>query len=110
MDNPLVQPDPGLFIWTIVVFLVLVWLLKRFAWKPMLAALEERRRVIAGAVEDARKAREELDRVQKDSAAILAQARVEAEAIAGRVRGDMEQFRVEARQKALADAALLVKN
>ena len=40
MDNPLVQPDPGLFIWTILTFLVLVALLARFAWRPLLQALE----------------------------------------------------------------------
>ena len=36
MDNPLVQPDPGLFIWTIATFLVLLFLLARFAWRPLL--------------------------------------------------------------------------
>ena len=40
MDNPLVQPDPGLFIWTIITFLVLVALLAKFAWRPLLEALE----------------------------------------------------------------------
>ena len=42
MDNPLVQPDPGLFIWTILTFLVLLALLAKFAWKPLLAALDQR--------------------------------------------------------------------
>ena len=42
MDNPLVQVEPGLFIWTILVFVVLLTLLKKFAWGPLLAALEER--------------------------------------------------------------------
>ena len=42
MDNPLVQPDPGLYIWTIIVFLVLLFLLMKFAWKPLLAMLEKR--------------------------------------------------------------------
>ena len=40
MNNPLVQPDPGLYIWTIVTFLVLVALLAKFAWGPLLQALE----------------------------------------------------------------------
>ena len=40
MDNPLVQPDPGLFIWTILTFLVLVALLSKFAWRPLLEALD----------------------------------------------------------------------
>ena len=42
MNNPLVQPDPGLYIWTIVTFLVLVALLAKFAWGPLLQALESR--------------------------------------------------------------------
>jgi F-type H+-transporting ATPase subunit b len=42
MDNPLVQLDPGLFIWTILTFLVLLGLLGRFAWGPLLQALETR--------------------------------------------------------------------
>ena len=42
MDNPLVQPDPGLFFWTIAVFLTLLFLLRKYAWGPLLAALEER--------------------------------------------------------------------
>ena len=41
MNNPLVQPDPGLYIWTIVTFLVLVALLAKFAWRPLLAALDD---------------------------------------------------------------------
>ena len=43
MNNPLVQPDPGLYIWTIATFLVLVAALAKFAWRPLLAALERRR-------------------------------------------------------------------
>ena len=39
MNNPLVQPDPGLYIWTIVTFLVLLALLAKFAWRPLLDAL-----------------------------------------------------------------------
>ena len=40
MDNPLVQLDPGLFVWTIITFLILLTLLSKFAWKPLLNALE----------------------------------------------------------------------
>ena len=46
MDNPLVQPDPGLFFWTIATFLVLLFLLAKFAWKPLLQALESRQEMI----------------------------------------------------------------
>jgi F-type H+-transporting ATPase subunit b len=109
MDNPLVQPDPGLFIWTILTFLVLLALLTKFAWKPLLAALEARRELIAKAVDDAEKTRKELERVKQESLGILAKARVEAEGILSRSRADAEAFREEMRQKAIVDANAIVK-
>ena len=48
MDNPLVQLDPGLFVWTIITFLILLGLLSKFAWKPLLHALEKRENEING--------------------------------------------------------------
>ena len=44
--NPLVSPDPGLFIWSTVAFLILFFLLSKFAWKPIVKALDERERSI----------------------------------------------------------------
>ena len=109
MDNPLVQPDPGLFIWTILTFLVLLGLLAKFAWRPLLAALEARRQLIAKAIGDAEQTKRELERVQHESLAILAKARVEAEGILSRSRADADAFREELRQKAIADASAIVK-
>ena len=57
MNNPLVQPDPGLFIWTILTFLVLLWALAKFAWRPLLAALEERQQTIRKSLDDANRRR-----------------------------------------------------
>ena len=110
MDNPLVRVDPGLFIWTIATFLVLLFLLKRFAWGPLLEALERRQQTIAAAVDDARKAREELERVQRDSTQVLNESRREAEGILVRARADAERFREELRTKAAAEAANITKN
>jgi F-type H+-transporting ATPase subunit b len=110
MNNPLVQPDPGLYIWTIVTFLVLVALLAKFAWRPLLEALENRRAAIAKSLDDARQARVELERLHGESTKILAQARAEAEAIMARTREDAERFREELKTKARAEAATLLKN
>lgn len=109
MDNPLVQPDPGLFVWTILTFLILVALLAKFAWRPLLLALEARQKTIEGALEDARKAREELERVQQDSAKLLNDARREADGIVSRARADAERFREEMKQQASGEAALIVE-
>jgi F-type H+-transporting ATPase subunit b len=108
--NPLVQPDPGLFIWTILTFLVLLALLAKFAWRPLLDALERRRLTIENALTDAQRAKEELQRLQRESAEILASARREAEAIVSRSRADADQLREELKQKARAEAASIVGN
>lgn len=110
MDNPLVQPDPGLFIWTILTFLVLVALLAKFAWRPLLEALDRRQKTIAAALDDARKAKEELERVQQDAAKMMAEARREADGVLTRARADAERFREELKQQASAQAAAIVSN
>jgi len=110
MNNPLVQPDPGLYIWTIVTFLVLLGLLARYAWRPLLDALEKRELAIRQSLDDARQAKEELQKVQVESQRILAEARAEAGAIVSRTRSDAARFGDEMKQKARTDAEALIKH
>jgi F-type H+-transporting ATPase subunit b len=108
--NTLVQPDPGLYIWTIATFLVLVALLAKFAWRPLLEALDRRQESIRKSLDDAQKARQELERLGVESQRILAAARTEAEQILSSTRSDANRFREELKQKAQAEAAGIVKN
>ncbi len=108
--NPLVQPDPGLFIWTIVTFLVLLVLLAKFAWRPLLEALDKRQESIRKSLDDAQRARVELEQIHQESKRILGLARTEAEAIVAATRADAERLREELKQKARAEAANLVKS
>ena len=108
--NPLVQPDPGLFIWTILTFVVLVALLAKFAWGPLLSALDSRQAMITKSLDDAQKAKQELERLQTESTRIVNEARVEAEQIVSRSRSDAEQLREEIKQRSRAEAAAIVKN
>lgn len=110
MDNPLVQVDPGLFIWTILTFLVLLALLAKFAWRPLLQALESRQESIRKSLDDAEHARRELEAVQRESEQIVRQARVEAGSIISASRVDAERLRVEMRQKAREDAEGILRN
>jgi F-type H+-transporting ATPase subunit b len=110
MDNPLVQTDPGLFIWTIVTFLVLLGLLAKFAWRPLLEALDTRQNAIRKSLDDAQQARQELERLNAESAQIIARSRQEADAIITQSRADGDRLREEIRQKARAEADLIVKN
>jgi F-type H+-transporting ATPase subunit b len=109
VNNPLVTPDPGLFIWTIITFLVLVTLLAKFAWRPLLDALDRREKLIAKAIDDAEKARADLERVRQDATKILADARVEGEALVARSRVAADRLGEELRQKASAEAAGILK-
>ncbi|HKY20519.1 MAG TPA: F0F1 ATP synthase subunit B [Vicinamibacterales bacterium] len=110
MNNPLVQVDPGLFIWTIVTFLVLLTLLAKFAWRPLLQSLAAREETIRKSLADAEKARLELERLNQESEAIIRQARVDAESIVGASRADAERLRGELRDKARSEADVIIKN
>ena len=110
MNNPLVQPDPGLFIWTIVVFLVLLALLARFARRPLLEALDSRQATIKKSLDDAQQAGRELERLTQESAEIIRTARAEAESIISRSRLDADRLREEMKQKARGEADYIVRD
>ncbi len=110
MDNPLVQPDPGLFLWTILTFLVLLGLLAKFAWKPLLAMLDRREEIIRQSLDDAEKAKQELQRLQQESKEILSKARVEAQSILAKTRSEAEKLKGEIRQQAKAQADSILRD
>ena len=109
MDNPLVQPDPGLFLWTILTFLVLLVLLAKFAWKPLLALLDRREEMIRQSLDDADKAKQELQRLQQESKEILSKARVEAQSILAKSRSQAEKLKGELRQEAKVQADSILR-
>ena len=81
MNNPLVQLDPGLFVWTIITFLLLLTALAKFAWKPLLNILKEREDFIKSSLNDAEKAQQGLARLNAEGEAIINKARGEAQSI-----------------------------
>ena len=97
MDNPLVQLDPGLYVWTILTFLLLFFLLTKFAWKPLLKALAEREEKIRSSLEKADEAQQKLERLGAEGEEIIGKARAEAQSIVSdgkkaseKVRGEIE--------------------
>ena len=104
MDNPLVQLAPGLFVWTIITFLILLGVLTRFAWKPLLKALETRENEISQSLEDAEKAKQELERLSAESDEIIAKARSEAQGIVSEGKKAAEQLTATTLNKAKEEA------
>lgn len=109
MDNPLVQPDPGLFLWTIFTFLVLLGLLAKFAWRPLLAMLETRENMIRTALQDAEKATKEFEQLQEKSKQITVKARTEAQSIIMESKSQAEKVKDEILQDAKGKASLIIK-
>ncbi|MCX5797232.1 MAG: F0F1 ATP synthase subunit B [Elusimicrobia bacterium] len=89
MDK-LVTPDPGLMFWTIVTFLALVALLKRFAWGPLLSAIEEREVHLKAQAAAAKEARDEAERIKNEVAAALAESRAGRQEVLDRAAKDGE--------------------
>ncbi|MCC5918940.1 MAG: F0F1 ATP synthase subunit B [Cryomorphaceae bacterium] len=77
----LVTPGFGLIFWTTLTFLLLVFILKKFAWGPILSAVKEREESIDNALKSAEKAREDMKNLQADNEKILAEARAERDAM-----------------------------
>ena len=75
----LVTPDVGLLFWTVISFFVLLFLLRKFAWKPIVGTVNDRETSIREALESAEKARLEMQNLQADNERILKEARVERE-------------------------------
>jgi F-type H+-transporting ATPase subunit b len=102
--NPLIQVTPGLMIWTIVCFLITLFVLRRYAFGPIQEAIDQRRERIRQSLEEADKAREEarslleqhrqlIGRAKTDAEEILAEARRVADANERRMRDELEADR-----------------
>jgi F-type H+-transporting ATPase subunit b len=72
-----IKPDFGLFFWTLLIFLLLLSLLAKFAFRPMVEALTEREKTIADSLAQADNARSEMANLKSQNEALLAQAREE---------------------------------
>ena len=95
-SNPLIQVTPGLMIWTIVCFLIALFVLKRYAFAPIQKLIDERRVRIRQAIEEADAARSEARELLEEHRKLMGQARGEAEEILTEARrvGESTQRRM----------------
>jgi F-type H+-transporting ATPase subunit b len=85
-SNALIKVTPGLMIWTIVAFLITLWVLKRYAFGPIQNLIDERRERIRQSIEDAENARKEARALLEEHRALIAQARGQGEEILAEAR------------------------
>lgn len=105
LDHPPspLEPAADLGIWTIVVFILLLIVLRKMAWGPMLEGLKKREESILGAVEEAKRAREETQRVSAEFKVKMDQAYAEIPKIMEDARRDAEAFKEETRAQTAKD-------
>ena len=84
--NPLIQVTPGLMIWTIVCFLITLFVLKRFAFGPIQKTIDERRERIRASLDEADRAREEARKLLEEHRKLIASAQSDAEEILSEAR------------------------
>jgi len=105
-----IKPDPGLILWTSVIFL-LVWVtLGRMAFRPIQAALKKREDDIQGALDEAKKAREEMANLKAENEQLLVEAREERGAILKEAKEAKDSIINEAKEKAKDEAQKIVQN
>ena len=94
----------GLFFWQMLLFLMLLFLLKKYAWKPILSALNDREEGIKNALESAEKAKLEMQNLQADNQKLLQEARLEREAMIKDAREIKEKMILDAKELELETA------
>jgi F-type H+-transporting ATPase subunit b len=100
----LVTPNPGTLFWMVIIFGIVLFILGKFAWKPILKMLKDREESIANALASADKAREEVAGLKADNEKIMREARHEKEEILKEAREIKDKIVAEAKEKANLEA------
>lgn len=104
----LLTPHLGFFVWTIVAFVVVLFLLKKFAWKPILKSLNERESNIANSIAAAEKVRAEMAQMKSENEALLAKAREERAQMLKEARETKDKIINEAKDQAKVEANKII--
>jgi F-type H+-transporting ATPase subunit b len=99
----------GLFFWQMLIFVGLIFLLKKFAWKPILDAVNEREEGIRSALLSAENARNEMQNLQADNQRILQEARMERDAMLKEARELKEKMIADSKHEAQAQGQKMIE-
>jgi len=106
----LLTPGIGLIFWQVVIFLALVFILTKFAWKPILNALKIREESIEEALSSAKKAKEEIENLKSDNEKLLIEARQEREKILKEAREASNELKEQAKKEAVEMADKIISD
>jgi len=104
----LVTPDFGLLFWMVLSFAILLFLLKKFAWKPVLKMIKEREDSIAQQLDSAKAAKEQMEQLTAENEKIMKQARAERDEMLREAKATKEKIVAEAHDAAKIEADKLI--
>lgn len=104
----LLTPELGLFFWTLIAFLFVLWILKKFAWKPILASLGEREKGIADSIATAERVKTEMSQLKAENEKLLMQAREERTAMLREAKETRDSIVNEAKEQAKTEANRII--
>jgi F-type H+-transporting ATPase subunit b len=96
----LLTPKLGLFVWALVIFLILVFILAKYAWKPIMGAIKTREEGIQKSIDEAKKVREEMANLKAENEALLQEARAERESMLKEARAMGDEIVAKSRNDA----------
>ena len=105
----LITPDVGLLFWTLVSFIILYLILRKFAWGPILGAVKEREESIKAALDAADNAKKEMENLKADNEKILNEAKTEREAMLKEAREMKSKLISDAENEAKVKAKTMVE-
>jgi len=106
----LIQPDLGTVIWMLVVFGIVFYILAKFAWKPILGALQQRDQSIERALRSAENARKDIEKIKADNEKIIAKGREERDQMMMEARDIKDKLIAEAKNQANEEAEKLIRS
>lgn len=109
LANSLTNPAIGTLFWTTLIFLLLLVLLRAFAWKPILSAIKAREESIRSSLESAEDARRDMERLKADNEAIMKEAREERDLLMKEARTTRDRLIAEARELAKSEADKIIE-
>lgn len=106
--NPLIKPEIGLVVWTTLSFLLLLFVLAKYAWKPILGAIRKREQTINDSLATAERVKAEMAQLQSENEALLAKAREERALMLKEARDTKDRIINEAKEQAKVEANKIV--
>jgi len=108
LAGSLLSPNPGLIFWTAITFVIVLLILKKIAWGPIIGALEEREKGIQSSIDRAHSAKDESEAILRKNRELLAKADAESDRIIREGKDYSDKLRADITEKAQAEAKKMI--